>query len=392
MDKVSSHTKISNCKNVYTSKIGLYSFEDYVYANNGETAVYTEGNFFSNDSLEWTLSTFDNNNLWITWFNVNMEYITYAPVFSKSNTYGHGVRPVISIKADTIVSSGSGANSDPFVLINESQLNPSSTIDNLKIGNYIYLDESNNPNSFTFEKVDIDIKYNTTKDKVRYRVIDINNNGIKVQRADILRNLDSNVSSGHGTNVPFYYKSTGSEDELCYFDADNKYVTGCKNHNVYRPNFGSGNYSYKDSENVGYFLNNADNSFYSWYSDKTKKMIINTDFSLVTDGYGKDYSNLDSGSGGVYPATTNDGIVSVRVGLPSWGDMYTGNDTDYSYWFINRRYNNLTNVAGISSSGNGLADYVGATWYALRPVVSLNLNCKIVSGKGTMTEPYSLTM
>ena len=384
--KVSNHTKINSCSNNINTNIGLLTFEDYVYASNGVAPVYDKANFISGEEIEWTMSKYDNDQMWITWYNSSFEYITATQnLFSFTNRYGHGVRPVISIKGSTLVSSGTGSNKNPYVLSNEKMLNENSNIENVKIGDYVYLDESKNPNSFTSERTTRDVTYTTTKDKVRYRVIDKNANSVKVQRADILRGLNSDVSISSAVYVPYYYSST------CGYINGSWIYSGCTNHNYFQPTQGTGDYNYKESENIGYFLNNASNSFYSWYSDKTKTMITDTTFNLVTSGYGKDYSNLDNGTpGATYPSRTNDGNVIAKVGLPSWGDMYSGNDLNYRYWYINRWEGSASSASYVGSHGSGISPYAGSYRLAVRPVVSLKNTVKIKNGKGTMTEPYSL--
>ena len=386
--KVSNHTKINSCINNINTNIGLLTFEDYVYASNGVTPVYDKANFISGEEIEWTMSKYDNDQMWITWYNSSLEYITATQnLFSFTNRYGHGVRPVISIKGSTLVSSGTGSNKDPYVISREKMLKENSNIENVKIGDYVYLDESNNPNSFTSERTTRDVTYTTTKDKVRYRVIDKNANSVKVQRSDILRGLNSDVSISSAVYVPYYYSST------CGLINGTWIISGCTNHNYFQPTQGTGNFNYKEGENIGYFLNNASNSFYSWYSDKTKTMITDTIFNLVTSGYGKDYSNLDNGTPGAsYPSRTNDGNVTAKVGLPSWGDMYTGNDLNYGYWYINRWQGSASAASYVNRGGYGSGIYAGNHWLGVRPVISLKSNVKISNGDGTMGKPYNLKL
>ena len=395
IQKVNSHTKINNCTNKISSKVGLMTFEDYVYAYNGENPIYDKANYLSGEELEWTMSSFDDDQMWITWYNSSLEYITTTQNnFSFTKRYGHGVRPVISVKASSLVTSGDGSNNDPYVLTSEKVLKENEIISNVKVGDYIYLNEENNPNTFTTEKVTRDVSYNTTKDKVRYRVIEKTNDSIKVQRADVLRNLSSDIAISSGTLIPYYYKDTGENTTWCrYVSSEDKYYTsGCRDNNYFKPKSGTGNYNYDESENIAYFLNNADNSFYSWFSNDTKEKIVDTNFELVTGGYGKDYSNLDnnSGEGIVYPNTTNDGTVNAKVGLPSWGDMYSGNDINKHYWLINRYSGSASYASGVSSGGYASGYSAGSPWLAARPVVSLKSDSQISEGRGTMTEPYIL--
>ena len=68
-------------------------------------------------------------------------------------------------------------------------------LNGVTIGLYIYLSEENNPYDSSIEYVHTRITYNYDKTKVRYRVVGINKDGsIKVERADVLRDLPDTIS------------------------------------------------------------------------------------------------------------------------------------------------------------------------------------------------------
>ena len=325
------------------------------------------------------------NQMFIEWYtNGYLTYKVNSGDWSITNTYGHGVRPVINIADTAMIASGSGTKKDPYVLAGERMLDIDNNVNNAKVGDYVYLDESKNPYTFTEELVARDLIYSTTKDKVRYRIVSKETDGTtKVERADILRNLPNEIAINNFLYMPYYYSST------CGYINSIWQTSGCTNHNMFLPNDGSGEYKYAESKNVGYFLNNASNSFYNWYSDTAKNMIAKSTFHLYTSGQGKDYSALNNNPSADYPARTFDGVASANVGLPSWGEMYTGNDLNYSYWLINRWAGSLSHVATVSSNGDA-AGYNSGHWRAVRPVVKLKSDVKITSGQGTMTEPYTL--
>ena len=201
--------------------------------------------------------------------------------------------------------------------------------------------------------------------------------------------------------VPYYYKIGATAAESClydgsgiYFDrvAGQGYTGGCSNHNYYQPTQGSGEYAYAESENVGYFLNNATNSFYNWYSNDTKKMMEETNWNLPVGAHGKNYqtSLYNNDEVGTYPSTTNDGVTTAYVGLPQWGEIYSGNDLNVNYWYINRwkAHSSLVSIAAAGGSSN--ASISPVSWNTLRPVIVLKSNVKIQSGAGTISNPYSL--
>ncbi len=387
--KVNSHTQINNCQNKITEKVGLMSFEDYVYSNNGKTPIYNGESYLDEDEFEWTLTAYDNSHNWIQWYQAG--YITSNNnEFSTVKGYGHVVRPIISIDGGSVVKEGDGTKANPYVLLNERKAGSNSKINKVKVGDYVYLDESNNPNTFTYEYVARDLKYNTTKDKVRYRVVKKNSDGtVKVERADVLRNLPSTIAISSGIYVPYYYKNS---IDGCYYEVseDKWYILGCTDNNIFKVEGNIELYNYQNSINIGNYLNSSSNSFYNWYSDKAKNMIEETEYERFTGGYAKDYSNLNDNEVGTYPETTNDGKVTAKVALPVWGEMYSGNDLNYSFWYINRWQGSSSDVSHVNDSGYAIGGFAGGRWLAFRPVVTLKSNVKIKDGEGTMTKPYSL--
>ena len=390
--QITGHTKINTCTNKITEKVGLMTFEDYAYANTGSSATYTGESFLDEDEYTWTITPYTaggkNNQMFIEWYtNGYLTFKVNSSNWSLTNTYGHGVRPVISIVDTAMVSAGNGTKKDPYVLAGERMLDTDNNLNHAKVGDYVYLDERKNPNPFTEEYVASDLKYSTTKDKVRYRIVSKEEDGTtKVERADILRNLPGTIAIDSGIHIPFYYSNT------CGYINNAWQSSGCTNHNMFLPDEGTGEYKYTENENIGSFLNHASNSFYNWYSDSTKNMIEKSNWNLYTSGLGKDYSNLNHNPSAAYPARTIDGVASANIGLPSWGEMYSGNDLNESYWLINRWPNSTSSMSLVYEYGDADGTHAGAQWVALRPVLRLKPDVKVVSGNGTMTEPYILTI
>ena len=389
--EITNHAKISICTKKVTDKVGLMTFEDYAYALNGNIASYTGESYLDEDEFTWMMTPYTGegkqNQMFVQWYtNGYLTFKVNSKEWSLTNSHGHGVRPVISIVDTAMIAEGSGTKKDPYVLAGERMLDTDNNVNHAKVGDYVYLDESKNPNTFTEEYVASDLKYNTTKDKVRYRIVAKETNGTtKIERADILRNLPNTIASKDSVYIPYYYNST-----TCGYINSAWVSSGCTNHNMFLPDDGTGDFKYTDSENIGYFLNNASNSFYNWYSDNTKNMIEKSDWNLYTSGSGKDYSHLNNNPSTEYPARTTDGVVRVNVGLPSWGEMYTGNDLNVAYWLMNRWQGSSSFATYISTSGDAGGFYPSDNWLAVRPVIRLKSNVKVTSGQGTMADPYTL--
>ena len=384
-----SYTKMTSCTNKITEKVGLLTYEDYIYALDGMT-IQDGGSYLDEDELSWliTPNNTSSNNNWQTYYEnsskLSIEYST--------NTYGLGVRPVISIKDNVLVKSGKGTRANPYILSSERNLNKNTKLNLGKVGDYVYLDESSNPYVTEINETYINkVSNKTSTSKVRYRIVEINSDGsIKVERADVLRNLPDTVAIRSGIYIPFYSIDSGEGSTSCLYspekkygeeniNGDNYYTGGCTNHNRFDLMKGEGEFIVNTGESLPYYLNNATNSFYNWYSDKAKSMIIPTTVKLKQSGYARDYSILDE-----------DGEVTLNVVLPSWGEMYTGNDLNINFWYTNRWISSSVNVSHVYGSGISGGSGAVATWLASRPVITLSSMVYITGGEGTANSPYSL--
>ena len=382
-----SYTKMTICTNKVTEKVGLLTYEDYIYALDGMT-IQDGGSYLDEDEVSWliTPNNTSSNKNWQTYYeNPSKLSISY-----NTNGYGLGVRPVISIKDNVLVKSGKGTKDNPYILSSERSLKENTKLNLGKVGDYVYIEESNNPYVSEFTESYVNkVSNKTSTSKVRYRIVDINSDGsIKVERADVLRNLPDKIAKST-MYIPFYSIDTGESSTSCLYSPAKKYgednmdgnyyLGGCANHNRFNLMEGEGDFEINTGENLPYYLNNATNSFYNWYSDKTKSMIIPTTIKLTSNGYARDYSGLEE-----------DGEVTLNVVLPSWGEMYTGNDLNISYWYLNRKFDLANHMSMAGSHGIGHMYIVSNQEIAIRPVVVLSKNVYITSGNGIANNPYSL--
>ena len=383
-----SYTKMTTCTNKVTEKVGLLTYEDYIYAKDAST-IQDGGSYLDEDELSWLITpnnTASNKN-WETYYT---DPSKLSIVYS-TNGYGLGVRPVISIKDNVLVKSGKGTRSNPYILSSERSLKENTKLNLGKVGDYIYLDESNNPYVTELNETYVNkVSNKTSTSKVRYRIVEINSDGsIKIERADVLRNLPTTISSSSNIYIPFYSIDTGEGSTSCLYSSekkygeenitsDNYYTGGCTNHNKFDLMEGEGAFELNKGKNLPYYLNNATNSFYNWYGDKTKSMIIPTTIKLKQSGFNRDYSALEE-----------DGEVTLNVVLPSWGEMYTGNDLNIGYWYTNRWKGSFIDVSYVAFNGYG-SGYCTSGLIASRPVITLSKNVYVTSGDGTATNPYSL--
>ena len=93
---------------------------------------------------------------------------------------------------------------------------------------------------------------------------------------------------------------------------------------------------------------------------------------------------------GTYPSRKSDGSVVAKVGLPSYGERYSGNDLSISYWYINRWPGSSSSVGYVYHHWVAGGYNAGGSWLGVRPVIILNSNIVITVGNGTMSNPYSI--
>ena len=117
---------------------------------------------------------------------------------------------------------------------------------------------------------------------------------------------------------------------------------------------------------------------------------------------------------GDYPGGTDytsiqDEILEANVGLPTIGEMFSGNDIDFGngitndlfvndltvenrkasnyYWLMNRE--NSSSVCNIYDIGS-TNSYPATSSFGVRPVIFLKNNLNFAGGKGTAESPYEL--
>lgn len=399
-----SFTPISECEDVISDKVAIMTVEDYAYAYDGtlneyahnSTAIADETkrkkgglmgyNFTDNDDLSW-LATPSNvtTSAWVTQ-SYNPGFVSKTSSAVKSN--GRSVRPVITIKNTVRIESGNGGINNPYLIKGITTLKKGAELSYGTPGEFLYIDESNNP-------------YETnqnTKQKVLYRIVETSEDYIKIQRQELLSKLPTTIAVSSGRYTPFYtyYDENVNSNLWCYYDTATQtyYYQGCVNNNYFKES-GTGNYELYKGNSIPYFLNNADNSFYSWIANKYQNIILEMSFDLPTSGSGRDATlsrlvNSKNKNSLTYPQSDYDGTYKGKVSLPLWGDILSGNDLNQGYWLNNRWTNSNTYTSFINSSGNGQGYYSAYQSVGIRPVLYLDENTKILSGSGTKLDPYQL--
>ncbi|MDD3392923.1 MAG: hypothetical protein PHE54_05240, partial [Bacilli bacterium] len=386
-----SITPISVCSNSINDKVGILTVEDYAYSYDGtlneypfdNSDIYDDENSkmgglmaynYLDDASIFYFSNIGNssNEIWAT-----LQFTPSLIGVRAVSTDAGGVKPVITLKNEVIVKGGTGLKNDPYVIDEGYSLEKGSSLSSATIGEYIYINEGNNP-------------YETNqniKENVRYRIIGIDEKGIKVERDTTLTKLPATIAIAKSYDVPYYsnYREETNSSLWCYYDVSTSttYAQGC-NGNNYMQSIGSGSFGINKGYSIGYFLNDADNSFYSWIVTKYKNIIETINWELTA---------VDSSTN----ILTNNNIIgnyNAKINLPSFGDILSGNDCgNIDYWYQNSALSSDSRVSFKNSNG-GIGTYYtyGTSLYsfAVRPVFYLDLDVTISSGTGTKENPYRL--
>lgn len=182
-------TNISKC-NSYTKEMPV----SILSASDVNKADTLEGNYLRTDSISWVRNEKDQKNAYTT---RNRFYNTPSRYMSFEKNFNFGVRPVITIKGDSLVISGDGTKSNPY-----------------SIGDFTYANADDKLNTrYTGEF----IKYSG----MLWRIIDVDSDGTTKVIADT-------TVYNNGNRVQTFYDTTSKEK-------------------IYNP---------KEKGNVGYFINN----------------------------------------------------------------------------------------------------------------------------------------
>jgi len=319
----------TDCTNgdIITRNVGLISMDEYDLA--GDDASY-----LNNRQYFWTMTPNDNSNLW----NVNLTGGYEKDVSS----YTSGIRPVINVKPDTLITSGSGSLNDYYVLFEfKGNTNTEVKLVNAKVGEYVLLNNK------------------------RYRVVE---NGATTKLI-----LDG------------YYQEEGS---------------------VYKMKYGSDGVFTDENRNqedttlqgIGYKLNT---DVLDWLTEGTNKEKLKT-MILPSTWYQNNFDfgySYEVSLNGTTPTRT---IENVKVGLIRIGEILsaqsysilTNNGTELSnftntvdYWILTSSIYD-TRAWYNTYEGDAYNSSTTSKTLGIRPVINISSDLNITSGNGTLGHEY----
>ena len=213
------------------------------------------------------------------------------------------IKPVITINSGTELISGNGKKDNPYII----EKHEVATLGDTYVNNIIKINDNN------------------------YKVIEINEDKVKVVSTDVLKDDKGEVSLA----------------------------------------FGGSNSEYSSKNTVGKYLNNT---FLNSLDVKDSVVSSNYYVGLL------DLNSLDY-------AKVYNSKVSAKVGMLTIGEMYVNEVSNVFTIFRGMEATNIINV--INDSGNLFADNITSK-YNVRPAFYLKSDLKVVKGDGSESSPYEL--
>ena len=310
-----------------TSPVGLLnSYEYYMsYKNTSyETGYLNVGYWW------WLLNPYTTSAVWRVYYDGSGS--------GNSPTGSNGGRPSINLKSGIQLSGGSGTQTDPYTILGDKEeVTAGTTLLNTRSsGEYI--------------------KFNNEL----YRIVSIENEIIKINKNDYVRDTSNNVlTKKFSTSVTY---GGGTTDD--YWD---------------------------------YYLNNT---WYNSLDTSYQNMIVESTYYIGT--------NTDSTGYKASICATASNIVTTKdcekttstwtglVGLPRYGEMFasqqgSGHSSSSFMWLMNPYSDSYVWYVNTASFGDG---FLTSPSYAAggRPSINLKSNIKITGGNGTKENPFEISL
>ena len=308
-----------------TSPVGLLnSYEYYMsYKNTSSSSGYLNIGYWW-----WLLNPYDTSLVW--------RVDSYSDGSSSGLTSSYGGRPSINLKSGIQLSGGSGTKTDPYTILGDKEeVTAGTTLLNTRSsGEYV--------------------KFNNEL----YRIVSIENEIIKINKNDYVRDTSNNVLT--------------------------------RNFSISETYGGGTNDAYWD-----YYLNN---NWYNAIDSVSKNMMVESTYYIGTISDDASYKNSLCATAS-NTVTTKDcekttSTWTGKVGLPRYGEMFasqqgSGSSTSSSMWLMNPNSTWYVWVVGGSGASNIAGPYYtnGA-----RPSINLKSNIKVTGGKGTKDNPFEISL
>lgn len=289
-DVIDDLTKITCEKETYEEGFNIMTLQDYISAGAKESYLNNNEDFYLR-----TLNSHNNNYYVAATGEIGTDFV---------ETRVRGVRVVLSIKANIKLISGDGTKDNPYIV------------------------EEHKPNKLTDLFVGEIINYSNNN----WKVVEINEENIKIALTDNIKKEDTYVEIPFGKNNMYQYSNTIGK----YLNTD----------------------YFNSLENNEYILDGT------WYTGANS------------------LSNLE------YKAKYNS-QSTLKIGILGLGDLFV-NETPNSLT-LTRGIEGNNMIMVINKDKHVYTDYI-STAYNVRPALFINGELKIEKGNGTIKDPYIIKM
>lgn len=285
-------SKDVNCKQTEKRKVALMSVYEYLKAAGSKGYLKNEKSF-------WTSTPSTEFKIWL----VNKEGLVTDESLSQDSYYSYGVRPMITIKGDIKVVTGTGSQTEPYTF----EENSGTTLKDQTIGKYV-----------------------SYSDQI-WKIIGLDDLGVKLALNGYLK----------------------EEEEITKPFSDSSNL-----------------YSIKDKKNIGYYLNST---YYE--SLQHKEYLVEYPWKLFY------YNSENKYQYKVKEIET----VQTEVGLLQVTDLFLNDFSDYALMTPTGE----ETIYKVREDGRLYADMTTSE-LKIRPAVVLKRNLNVVSGSGTLADPFQL--
>ena len=348
------------CSAKLTDKVGLLSWWEYKIAGpntNGDGSYLDIDDYLS----LLTVDARDEHKILIINANGSIyddDGITFASYTLDHRNTSISVRPVINLKSTISILDGDGTKEKPYRLVGDENGEEGDYLNSRHAGEYL---------NFAGK---------------RYRIVSKNNGGnTKIVMDEYI------TSTGTIQGERYTYFDRGeNENNICLEQVPYTYCN-----NRFDVTDGSGDYNGSLGHNIGYFLNsNASNSFYNSLGEYKEYLDYGT-YYLGKWRTGRDYNFVYTNA-----YTNGYGVEQYKVGLLMYGEMLAGNNnessTDSHTNFLISPYEGDAFITRVSAMGYIHLYYSGFPYFVVKPTLNLKPNVKIVSGDGTLNNPYEISL
>ena len=332
-NKISTTSLINNTSIGKNTPVGLLnSYEYYLSYKNA-----TSSTGYLNIKYWWWLL---NSSADSVPYQINESGATNAEYGS---IYGRGVRPSVTLKANILLTSGTGTKDNPYHISGDKeQPTANKTLLNTRtVGEYVIFDEDGNAST-----------------KELYRIVGIENEKVKLNKNDYIKSEDTAVLKKFGATVTY---GSGTSDE--YWD---------------------------------YYLNNT------WYNSLSSKNMIESGTyyikarknDVANSSYKNSLCNTDNTTETTKNCTRTTTVWNGYVGLPRYGEMFasqqgSGSAGSSYMWLLTPDSSYF--VSDIFSMN--ISSYNSYTkQFAVRPSINLKSNIVITGGSGTKSNPFTIRL